>query len=76
MAVTINEIVSEALALPLPVRALLAEKLIESLDASAGGELSPEWREEIGRRCGEVQEGTASLRNAEDVFVRAFARLT
>jgi putative addiction module component (TIGR02574 family) len=76
MATTINEIVSEALALPSPVRALLAEKLIESVDASAGSELSPEWREEICRRCAEVQEETASLRNAEDVFAGAFARLT
>ena len=75
MAATVDQIVSEALGLPLAVRALLAEKLIESLDASAGNELSPEWREEIGRRCGEVREGTAALRNAEDVFERAFARL-
>jgi putative addiction module component (TIGR02574 family) len=76
MAATINEIVSEALALPLPVRALLAKKLIESLDASGGSELSPEWREEIARRCGEIQDGTALLYDAEDVFARAFARLT
>jgi hypothetical protein len=76
MATSFNEIVSEALSLPLPVRALLAEKLIESLDASAGSELSPQWGEEIARRCGELREGTALLYDAEDVFTRAFARLT
>jgi putative addiction module component (TIGR02574 family) len=76
MAATINELVSEVLGLPPAARALLAEKLIESLDATAGCELSPEWREEIRRRCGEIQEGTASLHNAEDVFARAYVGLT
>ena len=76
MAPTVNRIVSEALGLPPGVRALLAEKLIESLDVAAGSELSPEWREEIQRRCGEINRGTARLRDAEDVFARAYAKLT
>ena len=61
MAVTVDRIVSEALGLPPAVRALLAEKLIESLDATAGSELSPEWREEIRRRSSEISQGTAEL---------------
>ena len=76
MAATVDQIVSEALGLPLPVRALLAEKLIESLDVSAGSELSPEWQEEIRRRCHEIDQGTAQLRDAESVFARAYAELT
>jgi putative addiction module component (TIGR02574 family) len=76
MAATVDQIVSEALALPPPVRALLAEKLIESLDAAAGVELSPQWREEIRRRCDEIRSGTATLRDADEVFATAQARLT
>jgi putative addiction module component (TIGR02574 family) len=76
MAATIDQVVSEALALPPAVRALLAEKLIESLDDAAGSELSPRWREEIHRRCDEIRDGTASLRNADEVLATAYARLT
>jgi putative addiction module component (TIGR02574 family) len=74
MSVAVDRIVSEALALPPPVRALLAEKLIESLDVPAGGELSPEWQEEIGRRCEEICQGTAQLYDADEVFAEAYAR--
>jgi hypothetical protein len=75
MAATVDDIVSQALALPFPVRVLLAEKLLESLDTMPSPELSPEWREEIRRRCKEIQEGTAVLREADDVFAAADARL-
>jgi putative addiction module component (TIGR02574 family) len=76
MAATVDEILSEALALPPAIRAFLAEKLIESLDMMAGGEWSPEWREELRRRSAEIDQGTAELHAAEDVFARAYARLT
>jgi putative addiction module component (TIGR02574 family) len=76
MAASVEQIVSQALGLPPPVRALLAEKLIESLDASASSELSPEWREEVRRRCQEINQGTVQLRDAEAVFAQAYARLT
>jgi len=76
MALAVDKIVSEALGLPPAVRALLAEKLIESLDAAADTELSPEWREEVRRRCGEINKGTAQLHDVDDVFSRAYAELT
>jgi hypothetical protein len=75
MATSVERIVSEALELPPAVRALVAERLIESLDAPVGGELSPQWREEIRRRCREIDAGTADLRDAETVFSRAYAAL-
>ncbi len=76
MVAIVDGILAEALGLPPAVRALLAEKLIESLDVTAAGELSPEWREEIRRRCGDISQGTAQLHDAEDVFARAYAKLT
>ena len=75
MATVAEKIVSEALELPPPVRAFVAEKLIESLDAASGAELSPQWREEIRRRCAEIDEGAAELRDAEAVFARAYSAL-
>ena len=75
MTVALDKIVSEVLELPPPARAFLAEKLIESLDVGTGGELSPKWREEIRRRCGEVEQGLVELSDAEAVFSRAYAAL-
>ena len=59
------------------MRAFLASKLIESLDANGEGqaELSDEWKEEIHQRCREIDEGTARLVDAEEAFAKAYARL-
>ena len=43
--------------LPPHARAFVAEKLIESLDASPGEEFSPIWREEIRKCRREVDAG-------------------
>jgi putative addiction module component (TIGR02574 family) len=67
MAKTDN-IIEEALHLPRESRALLAEKLLESLDYEEGFAVSPEWTEEIKRRCREIDEGTATLVSSEQVF--------
>ena len=66
---------SEALRLPRQARAFVAEKLIESLDAEPDVPLSPAWREEVRRRCREVDAGLVELRDAEDVFAKAHAAL-
>lgn len=66
----------EALDLTPQARAFVAEKLIESLDALPTEELSAEWRQEIQKRCREVDEGNAELRDASDVFEAAHALLS
>lgn len=76
MSTTADKIVSEALALSPQARAFVAERLIESLDASPGQDLSPAWKKEVQRRCKEVDEGSVELRRAEDVFVKAYATLS
>lgn len=63
-----DSIIEDALHLPRESRALLAEKLLESLDYEEGFEISPEWTEEIRRRCREIDEGTAALVSSEQVF--------
>jgi hypothetical protein len=70
-----EKIVSEALSLAPHARAFVAERLIESLDAVPGQELSPAWRDELRRRCREMDEGLVELRDAAEVFDRARAAL-
>ena len=75
MGLPAETIISEALELPSTLRAMVAERLIESLDLDESMELSPEWREEINRRCREIDEGTAHLIPAATVFKRLYASL-
>ena len=73
---TAEKLVSEALGLPSPIRAFVAEQLIESLDTDTATDLSPEWKEEIEKRCREVDAGTVNLIPAAEVFEKAYARLS
>lgn len=75
MEPTVEKVVAEALGLSPQARAFVAEKLLESLDTEKGADLSPAWRDEIRRRCREVDEGLVELHEAEAVFARAFAAL-
>ncbi len=75
MSTNVDKIVSEALELAPEARAFVAEKLIESLDAEPMAELSPAWREEIRKRCREIDRGLVELPDAEDVFARARSAL-
>ena len=70
-----EKIMTEALALSPAVKAFLAEKLIESLDLPPAIELSSEWKEELQKRCKEVDEGLVELHDAEAVFKKAFLSL-
>jgi putative addiction module component (TIGR02574 family) len=71
MSAKAEQIVAQALELPASARAFVAEKLIESLDMDAGAELSPAWKQEIRRRCQEIDRGHVQLRDAEAVFAKA-----
>ena len=75
MSITTEKVVSEALELPPSLRAFVAEKLIESLDAAEVPGLSAKWKKDLRRRCAEIDRGTVSLRASEIVFKRAYAAL-
>ena len=75
MNTSVDKIMAEAMELPSPLRAFLAAKLLESLDVDGAQELSPEWKEEIRKRCRQIDEGTVQLVAAEEAFARAYARL-
>ncbi len=71
----LKEFESEALSLPLKERAILAEHLIESLDAVEDPENERLWVEEAERRYQEYKRGNIPARESEDVFRDASARL-
>jgi putative addiction module component (TIGR02574 family) len=70
-----DSIIDEVLHLPRESRALLAEKLLESLDNEGGFEVSPEWMDEIKRRCREIDDGTVALSASEKVFEELDSKL-
>jgi len=76
MNMTAERLVSEALEMPIPIRAFVAERIIESLDMDSKVELSPAWKAEIEKRCKEIDDGTVTLLDADEVFKKAYARLS
>lgn len=56
-----ENIMNTALQLPREARALVAEKLLESLDYEEPFEISSEWETEIERRCREIDDGKVEL---------------
>lgn len=72
---TFEELESEALKLPTESRAELSHRLTQSLNEERAPDPEHErfWREEIERRCREIDEGRAELIPAEEVFQRAHA---
>jgi len=57
MSMTVERIVDEALALPSEERALLADRLVESLDPAEHGQARQLWGAETLRRRDEVRAG-------------------
>ena len=57
MSMTVEQIVDEALGLPSEARALLADRLVESLDPAEDGYVRQLWAGEAMRRRNEVRAG-------------------
>jgi hypothetical protein len=77
MSITAEQLVTEALNMPVPIRAFVAERIIESLDIlDTPSDLSPEWKAEIEKRCREVDEGMVELVEADEVFRKAYEKLS
>jgi len=71
MSQLLAELTERAKSLSADERAQLADSLLESLDESVAGELSPEWEREIERRAAEYDRGEVETIAAEDVFAEA-----
>jgi len=57
MSLTIEQIAEEALSLPSEARALLADRLVESLDPAEDGYIHQLWAAEACRRRDDVRSG-------------------
>jgi len=73
---TTNEIEAAALAMDPPARAKLAEMLLRSLEDISQDETDRLWAEEALRRDEELDSGSATARDAEDVFRDLRARFS
>ena len=77
MALTIEQLESEALKLPASSRAELAEKLVGSLHVVEDAAHRREWAEEAQRRLEDVRAGRVETIPGEQVFAeirQMFAR--
>ena len=68
MSSKIEKIEKEVLRLPSHERALIAERLISSLDEEEDPEAERLWIEEAERRYKEYKEGKVKAKSAETVF--------
>lgn len=75
MNATAEQLADQALALPAKERALLAHKLIASLDAEIDPDAEAQWMEEIDRRSREMEEGRVDARPEEEVIGEIRAKL-
>lgn len=57
------------------MRAFIAEKLLESLDYEEPFDLSSEWKDEISKRCRQIDGGQVQLISGDKVFTEAAKRL-
>jgi len=73
---TTEQVEDEALKLKPAARAELAEKLLRSLEDLSDEDIERLWAEEAVRRDTELDSGTATMRDAEDVFRDARTRIS
>jgi len=67
---TIDQIAAAALSLPSEERALLADRLVESLDAAEVNRLDRLWATEARRRRDEVRQGLVQTIPGEEALAR------
>jgi putative addiction module component (TIGR02574 family) len=77
MSLTLDQVAEEAMQLPAAARALLAERMVESLEANEADEIQRAWAAEAVRRRDDVRSGKVQPIAGEDVIAevrRAVAR--
>ena len=63
-----KKILDEAMLLEPATRAFIAEALLEGLDFEQDFDVSQSWREEIQRRCDDIDRGNAELLDSDTVM--------
>ncbi len=75
MALTFEQLTEEALRLPITSRALLADKIVESLDFSESDEIWQAWASESVRRRDEIRSGKVKPIPGEQVLAEVRRRV-
>jgi len=75
MNITVEQIAEEALSLPSEARALLADRLVESLDPAEDGYIHQLWVKEARRRIDEVRGGEVATISGEEAFAQVRAAI-
>lgn len=70
MKLSVEQIAEEALALPSEARALLADRLVESLDPAEDGYVRKLWSAEALRRRDEVRNGRVQTIPGDEALAR------
>jgi putative addiction module component (TIGR02574 family) len=70
MSMTVEQIAEEALALPSEARALLADRLVESLDPTEDGYIRQLWAAEALRRRDDVRSGRVKTISGDEALAR------
>ncbi len=72
---TVEQIAEEALALPSASRALLADKLVESLDTAALSHIDQTWLAEAKRRRDDVRSGKVQTIRGREALAKVRGNL-
>ena len=75
MTMLIEQLAEDMMTLGKTERALLAHRLIESLDDEPDDGTEVEWRQEIDKRCLEIKTGAVVCQPVEDVITNIRANL-
>lgn len=70
MHITVEQIAEEALSLPSEARALLADRLVESLDPAEDGYVRQLWMKEARCRIDEVRSGSVVTVPGDEAFIQ------
>ncbi|HNV47473.1 MAG TPA: addiction module protein [Spirochaetota bacterium] len=76
MTKKLEALIEDIMSLPGTSRAFIAEKILESLEYDEMGAVSDAWKQEIRKRCRDIDEGAVALEEAEAVFSRSFKRIS
>jgi putative addiction module component (TIGR02574 family) len=76
MIMRVEEIADVALELPSEARALLADRLVESLDPAEDGYIHNLWAEEANRRLQELRSGKVVGISGEEALIRLRQKYT
>lgn len=70
MTTTVEHVLTQALQMPPQDRAMIAERLLSSLDSEADWEVEVAWQQEAQRRIGEIDRGEVVCLPWEQVMNR------